>query len=112
MSDFPTPRRSGATGWWIAAVVAVAAVLGAILVLSGARPSPAKLQAVRDQRRAEAQTDDAAFGAQLAAAHAAKFAQAAAASHARATESAAQTGVASADATAQDASAKEPAPRP
>jgi hypothetical protein len=109
MSDNPSPgaRRSNAALWWIAAVVAVAAVIGAFVILSGARPSPAKLQAARDQGRAEAQIDDAAYGAQLAAAHAAKFAQAAAESHAHATETAAQAGAVSADATAQDASAQD-----
>jgi hypothetical protein len=112
MSDNPSlsARKSNAA-WWIAAVVALVAVVGALVFLSGARPSPAKLQAARDQSRAEEQIDDAAFGAQLAAAHAAKFAQAAAASHARATEAAAQTGAVSADATAQDATATAPAPR-
>jgi hypothetical protein len=113
MSDTPSlsARKSNATVWWIAAVVAIVAVIGAFVLLSGARPSPAKLQATRDQGRAEAQIDDAAYSAHLAAAHAAKFAGAAAASHARAIEAGAQTGAASADATAQDASATEPAPR-
>lgn len=111
MSDDEMARRSYAAHWWIAAIVALVAVLGAIILLSGARPSPDKLQAARDRSRAEAQTDDAAYGAELAAAHAAKFAAAAAASHARATEAAAQTGAVSADAAAQNASAAEPAPR-
>ena len=48
MSDDETARRSYAAHWWIAAIVAVVAVLGAIILLSGARPSPDKLQAARE----------------------------------------------------------------
>jgi hypothetical protein len=105
-------RRPNTAGWWIAAAVAVLAVIAAIVILSGARPSPEKLQAARDQGRAEAQTDDAAYGAQLAAAHAAKAAQSAAAAKAQLTEAGAQAGAASAGGAAQEAAASTPAPPP
>lgn len=108
-------RAPNTAGWWIAALVAIVAVVGAIYLLSGAQPSPAKLQAAHDQGVAEAQIDDAAYGAQLSAAHAAKSAEAAATSRARATETAARAAASSADATAQDTAAQdtaatEPAP--
>ncbi len=113
MSDNPTldVRKSNAVAWWIAAAIAIVAVVGAVALLSGARPSLAGAQAGRDQGRAEARIGDPAPGARLADTQVAKVAQAAAASHARATEAAARTGALSADATAQDASANEPAPR-
>src|SRR5450432_2275547 len=79
-------RGPNTAGWWIAAAVAIVAVVGALFLLSGARPSPEKLQAAHDRAVAEAQIDDAAYGAQLSAAHAAQSAQAAAASRAQATE--------------------------
>lgn len=101
--------RRNAVAWWIAAVVTLAAVAVGLYLLSGVRPSPGTLQAAATRSRAEAQIDDAAYGAQLAAAHAAKFAQDAAATHARATEAAAQQGAASADATAVDAATIAPA---
>jgi hypothetical protein len=110
--DTPAARRNTAH-WWIAAAVAVAAVIGGLVVLSGAWPSPAKLQAASDQSRAEAQIDDAAYGAQLSAARAAraaKSAQAAASTQARATETAAQIGALNADATKREAATSEPAP--
>ncbi|MFI4966933.1 MAG: hypothetical protein ACHP9T_16405 [Caulobacterales bacterium] len=109
MESLEAARGPNTAGWWIAATVAVAAVIGAIVLLNGARPSPAKLQAAHERSRAEAQIDDAAYGAQLAAAYAAEFAQSAQASDARATESAAKAGAANADTAAQDATATEPA---
>ena len=105
-------RGPNTIGWWIAAAVAVGAVVGALYLLSGVRPSPAKLQAAHDRSVAEAQIDDAAFGAQIAAAHAAKAAQAATASQTQATEQAAQAGAASAEAAVHDASTTEPLPQP
>jgi uncharacterized membrane protein len=101
-------RRPSVTVWWLAAVAAVIAVAVAIVLLTGARPSPAKLQAVQARSVAEAPGANAA----LAAPHAAGSLQAATTSKAKATETAAQAGVAGADATAQDVSAAaEPAPR-
>jgi hypothetical protein len=110
MSDQPAARRFYAVGWWMAAALAIVTVGIALFLLSGAQPSAAQLQAAHNQSLAEEQTDDAAFGSQLAAAHAAKFAQEAAVSQARATETKAQAGAVSADATARDASATAPAP--
>jgi hypothetical protein len=101
--------RRNVAAWWIAAAAALAAVAVGAYLLSGVRPSPGTLQAAATRSRAEAQIDDAAYGAQLAAAHAAKFAQDAAATHARATEAAARQGAASANATAVDAATTAPA---
>jgi hypothetical protein len=105
-------RGPGTTGWWIAAAVAVIAVIGAIVLLSAARPSPAALQPSHDPARAEARNDAVAQGAQRAAAHAARSAQAATMSKVLATDAAAQTASAKADATAKDASVSGPAPQP
>lgn len=87
--------------WWIAAVLALVAVVGALAMLLTARPSAEKLQAAHDQGVAEAQVDDAAYGRQLTLA---KAAQAAAAGRAQTTEAAAQTAANGADAVAQTAS--------
>jgi hypothetical protein len=101
-------RRPSATAWWLAAIVAVMAVAVAIVLLTGARPSPAKLQAAQARGVADAPGNNAA----LTAPHAAGSLQAATTSKAKATETAAQAGAASADATVQDVSAAaEPAPR-
>ena len=105
-------RTPDTAGWWIAALVAIVAVVGAIYLLTGAQPSSAKLQAAHDQGVAEAQVNAAAHGAQLSAAHAAKAAEAAATSRTRVTETAARAAASSADATAQDTAATEPAPPP
>jgi hypothetical protein len=110
VEEIEAARTPNTASWWIAAVVAIVAVVGAIYLLSGAQPSPAKLQAAHDQGMAEAQIDDAAYGAQLSVAHAAKSAEAAATSRAHATETAAQAGASSADATAQNTAATEAAP--
>jgi hypothetical protein len=112
VEEVEAARAPNTASWWIAAVVAIVAVVGAIYFLSGAQPSPAKLQAAHDRGVAEAQIDDAAYGSQLAVAHAAKSAEAAAASRARATETAARAAANSADATAQNTSATEAAPPP
>jgi len=101
--------RRNLTAWWIAAAATLAAVAVGLYLLSGVRPSPGTLQAAATRSRAEAQIDDAAYGAQLAAAHAAKFAQDAAATHAQATEAAAKQAAASADTTAVDAATTAPA---
>ena len=64
----PSPHTAA---WWGAAVVAVAAVIGALFVLRTARPSPDTLQTAQDRGAAEAQVDDDAHGRQLAVAKAA-----------------------------------------
>jgi hypothetical protein len=53
-------------GWWVAALVAVVAVAGAIYLFSNNR-NDADLQAARDTGRAEATLDNAAANAQQAA---------------------------------------------
>jgi hypothetical protein len=103
-------RATSTLGWWLAAAVAICAVIGAIYMLSGARTSPANPLAAIDRSRVETKTDSAAHGVQLAAVHAAKLAQAATENRTRATESAAQS--ASADAAGQVAPSSEAAPPP
>ncbi|MDB5428267.1 MAG: hypothetical protein JWR43_2242, partial [Phenylobacterium sp.] len=52
-------RSSNSAGWWIAAVVAIMAVVGVIFLLNNGQPSSTDLQAARDQGAAQAQTDSA-----------------------------------------------------
>jgi hypothetical protein len=54
------------TGWWIAALVAVLAVVGALYLFNNNR-NDAELQAARDAGRTEAMLDNAAANAQQAA---------------------------------------------
>ena len=97
-------RERGSAGWWVAAVVAIMAIVGVIFLLNGGLP--ADLRAVSDQRIAQTQLDSAATGAQMAAAQAAQSAQAAADSNARAASNAAQAVVdRSVAATSRDAAA-------
>lgn len=114
-ADRVVVERSGsAAGWWVAALVAVVALIGAIFLFNNTNGQDA-LQAARDQGANEANLVNAATGAQTAAANAASAAQDAASGAARATESAAQAAAsrttqavdATADA-ARDASSTEP----
>jgi hypothetical protein len=82
------PARSTA-GWWIAAVVAVVAVVGAIYVFSNNR-SDADLQAARDTGRAEAMVDNATVNAQQAVLAAGQASRTAADTMARSSDAAAQ----------------------
>lgn len=82
--------RSSTAGWWVAAVVAIVAIVGVVLLVTRSGPTPADLQAARDQGAVEANLTNAAQSAQQAAATAAQSAQNAAAGAAAATESAAQ----------------------
>jgi len=111
-------RRSGsATGWWVAALVAIIALFGVIFLINNSN-SQTDLQAARDQGATEATLANSAANAQQAASNAAQAAQDAAGGAARATESAAQAAAsrteqavdATADA-ARDASSTEPDPR-
>ncbi|HEY2356478.1 MAG TPA: hypothetical protein VGH86_03445 [Phenylobacterium sp.] len=97
-------RERGSAGWWVAAIVAIMAIVGVIFMLNGGLP--ADLRAVSDQRTAQAQVDSAATGAQMAAAQAAQSAQAAADSNARAASNAAQAAVDRTVATSRDAAAE------
>ena len=112
-------RERNSAGWWIAAVVAIVAIVGVIFLLNNGQPSSTDLQAARDQGAAQAQADSAVTGAQVAAVQASQAAQSAAESNMRATQNAAQAaadrsaGAAShADAAARDAGSTEPAPPP
>ncbi|HEY3695487.1 hypothetical protein [Phenylobacterium sp.] len=82
------PARSTA-GWWIAAVVATVAVLGAIYLFSNNR-SDADLQAARDTGRAEAMVDSATVNAQQVALSASQASRDAADTMARSSAAAAE----------------------
>ena len=115
-ADRVVVERSGSSaGWWVAALVAVIALIGVIFLVNNSSTGQDALQAARDQGATEANLANAATGAQTAAASAATAAQDAASGAARATESAAQAAAsrsaqavdATADA-ARDASSTEP----
>lgn len=92
----------GATGWWIATIVAVVAVMGLIFVYAN-RPGDADLQAAQDAGRAQAAVENAAAQAQSAAQSASAASANAADSMARSTQAAAASAGASADRAAQAA---------
>jgi hypothetical protein len=112
-------RNGGSAGWWIAALVAIVAIIGIALVYNS-QPGPADLQAARDSGRAQAVLDTSAVQAQSAAANASQAATNAASSVASATQSAADSASAAADrvatntqnaaANAQDAATDATAP--
>jgi hypothetical protein len=118
-------RRGGAAGWWVAALIAVMAVVGLALVL-GSMDRQDDLQAARAQGAAQASVDAATTDAQRAATQASQAAQSAMDSTARATQRAAeaaqtqanqtsravQSGAASASESGRDASDTAPAPQP
>jgi hypothetical protein len=113
-------RERSSAGWWIAALVAIVAIVGVIFLLNGGMNSQTDLQAARDQGAAQAQAENAVAGAQTAASQAAQSAQVAVENSARASETAARaaadrTSAAVNDATSatRDAVAREPdAPPP
>lgn len=90
-------REGGNAGWWIAALVAVVAVVALMFAFTGNRPSEADLQAARDTGRAEAMLDNASRQAQLAAESASQASREAADRAASVTESAAAQAQAAAD---------------
>ena len=96
-----TSERSS-TGWWIATIVAVIAVMGLIFLYTS-RPGEADLQAATDAGRAQAAVENAATQAQAAATSASVASANAADSMARSTQAAANNAKASADRTAQAA---------
>jgi len=77
-------RERSSAGWWIAALVAVVAIVGVIFMLNGGTNSQSDLQAARDQGAAQAQAENAVAGAQAAASQAAQSAQVAVENSARA----------------------------
>lgn len=96
-------RRGSATGWWIAALVAVIAVAGLFFMYNQNSAGDVELQAARDGGRAEAMVENAATRAQSAAAEATEASAAAAANVADATRAAAERSAAAAEQTAQTA---------
>ena len=113
--------RESATGWWVAALIALVAIVGVFLMVNANNADrDAELQAARDQGMAEAAMANASADAQAAAAQASLAAQSAMESTARATEQAAASAQAAARETAeaarntadaaQDAAATEPLP--
>jgi low affinity Fe/Cu permease len=107
-------RGSSSTGWIIAAIVAVAAIVGAFFYLN--QNSQADLQAARDQGAVQAQVDNAASSAQQAASDASQAAQSSMSSAARSTQNAANAAAdrsaTAADQAARDASATAPSRSP
>jgi len=96
-------RGGGSAGWWIAALVAIVAIVGLIFVFNNSS-SPSDLQAARDSGRSEALIDTATAQSQTAAADASQAASRAAASMSSAARSAADSASAAADRTAEAAS--------
>ena len=112
-----TRDSGGAAGWWVAAFVAVVAIIGIVFWMNS-QPGDAQLQAAQDQGRAQAALDTAQ--AQAAASSAAVASSNAADSMARSTQAAADSAKAAAEhtaRTAQDAASNasdtvsEPAPQ-
>lgn len=113
-----TTSGTGNAGWWIAAVVALFAVIGLVFLFMNQNQTD-QLQAAHDRGVAEARLDAATADAQRSAVQASQAAQAAADSTARASRRAAEAAQAAADQTAheaqsavqsgQDASATAPA---
>jgi len=95
-------HRSGNSGWWIAALVAIVAILG-IVFMTNNRNTQAELQAAQDQGRASAMIDNATQEAREAAASASAASSQAVDSMAAASQSAADSAKAAADRTAQAA---------
>lgn len=96
-------ESGGATGWWIATIVAVVAVMGLIFLYTNSRPGEADLQAAQDAGRSQAMMESAAAQAQSAAQSASAASANAADSMARSTQAAADSAKAAADRTAQAA---------
>jgi len=94
-------RESSNAGWWIAALVAIVAIVGVIFLMNNSSDQ-ADLQAARDQGMTEATLANAASNAQTAAMQASDAARNAADSTARATEHAAQAAAANTAAAAQN----------
>lgn len=105
----PAPVGTGAAGWWIAAIVAIVAVAGLILLFS-AQNREDDLQAARDQGAAQARLEAATTNAQRATVQADQAAQSAADSTARASQHVAAAAQSAGDA-ARDAAATAPAPQ-
>ncbi|MDO8900284.1 MAG: hypothetical protein Q7V15_02915 [Phenylobacterium sp.] len=94
-TDAPPPQREvvqksgNATGWWVAGIVAIVALVGMFFVFGNNGADDMDLEAARDTGRAEAMIDNAAQSAQNAASEAAESSRAAADSVAASAEAAA-----------------------
>lgn len=97
-------ERGSSTGWWVATLVAVIAVMGLIFIYAS-RPGQADLQAAQDAGRAQAALDNAATQAQSAANSASMASANAADSMARSTQAAADSARVAAERTALAADA-------
>ena len=97
-------ERSSSAGWWVAALVAVIALVGVVFYMSNSGTTPNELEAARQQGAAEANLATATQSAQQAASTAAQSAQNAAENAASATESAASAAAARTDQVIDDAS--------
>jgi hypothetical protein len=103
---------SSAAGWWVAALIAIVAVVGVLFMLNAnTADRNAELQAARDQGAAEATLANAAADAQAAAAQASQAAQSAMDSTARAAEQAAANAQAAAQQSAETAQSTADAAR-
>ncbi len=95
------PRQGSSAGWWVAALVALMAVIGLFFVFNSNGASETDLQAARENGRAEAILDTATAQAQQAAADASQASANAAASMASAGQSAADSAATAADRAAE-----------
>lgn len=96
-----TESRGSNAGWWVAALVAIVAVVGVFFMFNQNSATEMDLQAARDTGRAEAMVESAATSAQNAAARASDASANAASSVAEASRSAADSAAAAADRTAE-----------
>jgi len=94
-------ERSSSAGWWIAALVAIIAVVGLFFVFNSGTTREGELQAARESGRSQAMLDNATTQAQTAAAAASAASRDAADSVAMATRSAADNASAAAERTAE-----------
>lgn len=91
----PAPRGGSSAGWWIAGLVAVVAIFGAVALVNNRNATD--LQAAREAGRTEAMVDSATADAQRAAAAATGAASSAAGSMASAADSASSAAQSTAD---------------
>ena len=94
-------RQNSNTGWWVAALVAIVAVVGLFFMFGGQRANNGEIQAAREAGQADATLDSATQRATVAAATATEAAQDAAESTAVATQAAAENAQAAAERTAE-----------
>ncbi len=91
------PRPSSSAGWWLAALVAIVAIVGVFFAFNSGMSTQNDLMAAKESGRAEAMLDTASAQAQQAAADASQASANAAASMGDATRSAADSAASAAD---------------